>query len=102
MPYHKKNIPVALKKEVWIHTNGENFKAKCYVKWCTTTITPFTFECGHNIPESKGGSTIINNLFPICSSCNKSMGNRYSITEFSENFKKKNTSIGCFSCLHSK
>ena len=99
MPYHKKIIPIALKREVWIHTNGENFKAKCYVKWCSNIITPFTFETGHDIPESKGGKTIITNLYPICSSCNKSMGNRYTIAEFSENFKQNEKQPGCFSCL---
>ena len=92
------NIPLALKQNVWIKHVGSNFKGKCYVKWCNNTLTPFTFEAGHNIPYSKGGETSIDNLFPICSTCNKSMGNRYTIEEFSDKFKDRGTHWfwGCF------
>jgi len=74
------------------------------VSWCQNTITPFTFQCGHNIPESKGGETDISNLRPICANCNLSMGDEFSIDEFSRlsrpsphlfecfRFKDKNTS----------
>jgi hypothetical protein len=40
------------------------------------------FHCGHNIPESKGGITVLENLLPICSSCNLSMSNNYTIQEW--------------------
>lgn len=50
-------------------------------------MTPFNFEAGHVIPESKGGKTHIENLLPICSTCNKSMGNRFTIHEFSKKFE---------------
>ena len=53
-------------------------------------MTPFNFEAGHIIPESKGGSTHIENLLPICSPCNKSMGNRFTIHEFSKKFQPQN------------
>ena len=82
----KAAIPRALKNEVWITYVGKAFDAKCNVSWCTTTITPFTFEAGHNIPESKGGATTIANLRPICSQCNKSMGCTFTIDEFSAKF----------------
>jgi 5-methylcytosine-specific restriction endonuclease McrA len=85
----KKKIPIALKREVWIKAYGEVFKGKCSVKWCNTLLNPFIFEAGHNLPESKGGLTTIDNLLPICSSCNKSMGNRYTIDDFSDKFKDK-------------
>jgi 5-methylcytosine-specific restriction endonuclease McrA len=88
-------IPLALKQNVWLKTNGQKFKGRCYVKWCNNRLTPFTFEAGHNIPFSKGGKTTIDNLFPICSTCNKSMGNRFTIEEFSEQFKEQH-SFGCF------
>ena len=80
-------IPVSLKQNVWVKYNGEVFDAKCYVVWCKNKTTPFNFETGHDVPSSKGGSTTIDNLRPICGSCNKSMGNRYTIQEFSEAFK---------------
>ena len=43
------------------------------------------WECGHIKPESKGGTLSLNNLKPICSTCNKCMGNM----PFNE-FKKNN------------
>jgi len=79
----KKTIPAALRQQVWLKVNGENFNAKCYISWCKNIITPFKYEVGHNIPESKGGNLDIDNLFPICGSCNRSMSNNYTIDEFS-------------------
>jgi 5-methylcytosine-specific restriction endonuclease McrA len=76
-------IPKAIREQTWIRFNGENYKAKCHIAWCTNIINPFTFEVGHNMPHSKGGSTEISNLRPICSRCNKSMGDKYTIDEFS-------------------
>jgi len=81
-PVRKAKIPKALREQVWRTVLGDTFSAKCIVKWCTNTITVFDFEVGHNIPESKGGSLNIANLRPICSRCNKSMGNRYTIDEW--------------------
>lgn len=86
--YRKKKIPASLRQTVWITYNGEVFRAKCHVSWCRNTITPFTFEVGHNKPESRGGMTTIENLLPICSSCNRSMGNTYTITEYCERFSQ--------------
>lgn len=82
----KQRIPASLRQSVWLQWIGNKFIAKCFVKWCRCKITPFTFEAGHNIPESKGGETNIENLRPICASCNKSMGNRYTITEYSKKY----------------
>lgn len=79
----KRKIPTALRQQVWITYCGKKFEYKCIVKWCSNIMTPFTFEVGHNVPESKGGSSELDNLKPICSSCNKSMGNTYTIDEFS-------------------
>lgn len=84
--YIKQNIPVSLKNTVWVHYNGKVFETKCFITWCENTITVFSFEAGHDIPESKGGSTTLDNLKPICSCCNKSMGNRYTIKEWCEMF----------------
>lgn len=78
----KAPIPTALREAVWIHHMGRSFEGKCRVPWCPNTITAFEFQCGHNIPESKGGPTKIENLVPICSRCNLSMGDRYTITEW--------------------
>ena len=85
----KQHIPAALKQAIWNKYNGVLFEAKCHVSWCKNIITPFTFEAGHNIPESKGGPTSIDNLIPICHACNRSMGDRFTIDEFSELFGQK-------------
>ena len=80
----KKTIPGALREQVWLLYCGDRlFKHKGLVTWCENIMTPFSFEVGHNIPESKGGPTDINNLRPICSKCNRSMGDDYTIDEFS-------------------
>lgn len=84
--YMKEKIPASLRQMVWITYNDEVFRSKCHVTWCKNTITPFTFEVGHNKPESKGGKTVLENLLPICAQCNRSMGNKYTITEYCEKF----------------
>lgn len=84
--YKKKKIPKALAEQVWITRMGHKFDGKCRVKWCRNRVTVFDFECGHNIPESKGGKTTLDNLFPICARCNRSMGDRYSIDEWNAKF----------------
>lgn len=80
----KNSIPKKLREEVWKHYNGETFKSACNVSWCTNIIDVFNYHVGHDIPESKGGSLDIINLKPICSSCNLSMGNRFSITDWNQ------------------
>jgi 5-methylcytosine-specific restriction endonuclease McrA len=91
-PYRKKSIPAAVRQQVWLTYVGEHFKSKCKVRWCRNTITVFQFDCGHNVPESRGGTTTIDNLLPICSNCNGSMREHYTIDEWSAAFapKKKN------------
>ena len=82
-------IPKAVREQVWITHIGTKFQTKCHVKWCKNQINVFNFHCGHNIPESKGGPTSINNLLPICANCNLSMKDKYTIQEWSENYKTK-------------
>ena len=79
----KLHIPGAIREACWIAYNGKKFECKCHVKWCNNVITPFSYQVGHNVPESKGGDLEISNLRPICTKCNLSMGNRYTIDEFS-------------------
>ena len=77
-------IPKALREQVWIKYFGKKYKHKCYIFWCKNDISVFDFQVGHNIPESKNGATVIENLRPICSRCNLSMSNNYSIDEWNE------------------
>jgi len=71
--YKKKLIPKSLRIKVWNTYIGEDIgKIKCLC--CNTIdITQSIFECGHIIAEAKGGETSLENLRPICSTCNKSM-----------------------------
>ena len=80
--YRKKNIPKAFREQVWKRYNGDIYEANCYVEWCHNSINTFNFHVGHDIPESKGGEMSIENLRPICSNCNLSMGNRFTIREW--------------------
>lgn len=83
----KAQIPKALREQVWLKTMGKSFDSKCPVQWCTNTITVFDFQCGHNIPESKGGRTTLDNLVPLCGRCNISMGDRHTIDEWNAKFR---------------
>ena len=82
----KQRIPRALREQVWMRHNKNKFIVKCPIKWCRNRITCFNFQTGHNIPESKGGKTVISNLKPICAKCNLSMSNNYTINKFSKLF----------------
>ena len=96
----KVKIPAALREQVWIHTYGDKyFLQKCSVTWCKTMISPFSFHMGHNVPESKGGATDLNNLQPICARCNLSMGSQYTIDEFSKLSNPAENPWNCFRCL---
>lgn len=93
----KVKIPRALREQVWLlHCGDKLFKHKCLVTWCENTMTPFQFEVGHNIPESKGGTIDLDNLRPICGKCNKSMGDRYTIEEFGDISRRTSRLFECF------
>lgn len=83
--YTKKKIPSALRQQAWIKQFGIP-EYKCPVTWCQNKITPFSFDAGHNIPESKGGKTSIENLIPVCRGCNLGMGDRYTIEEWNAKY----------------
>lgn len=79
----KQKIPAAFREQIWFRDYGRSFEGKCPTRWCTNIINVFDFQCGHNIPESKGGPTVPDNLIPICARCNMSMGDRFTFTEWS-------------------
>ena len=55
---------------------------------CNSEIDSKHFECGHVIPISKGGPDTIENLRPICSLCNRSMGSK-NMGEFMKKYLNK-------------
>lgn len=78
----RKYIPKKIREQVWTTNIGLSFQSKCNVDWCSNIINVFDYHIGHNIPHSKGGSINLSNLKPICSRCNLSMSNNYTIVEW--------------------
>jgi len=78
----KKSIPKVVKDLSWNKWIGEDVaRAKCMC--CgVNEIKMSSFHCGHIIAEANGGKLSIDNLKPICSACNLSMG-----TENMDDFK---------------
>jgi 5-methylcytosine-specific restriction endonuclease McrA len=72
----KKTIPPSLKLKVWNKYVGEEIgKTKCLC--CKLQdIYQASFSCGHIISENNGGLLNVDNLKPICASCNSSMGTK--------------------------
>ncbi len=72
----KETIPASLKCSVWdTYIGKEKGEGNCYC--CRRkNIRQNEFQAGHVIPEHHGGPTTLDNLRPICASCNQSMGTR--------------------------
>jgi hypothetical protein len=71
---NKTIIPTRIRQSVWIKFVGDKLTSLCYC--CgINAISSFNFEAGHIVARSKQGSNTIDNLRPICCSCNKSMHN---------------------------
>jgi 5-methylcytosine-specific restriction endonuclease McrA len=90
--YKKKSIPLVLKRRLWDKYFGEkNGIATC--PCCKMTqISTFSFHCGHIVSERNGGALVLDNLIPICQSCNSSMGTK-SYNEFCESIGISNDII---------
>ena len=97
--HRKAKIPKAVREQVWLTHMGYVFEGKCKVSWCCNRVNVFDFQCGHNIPESKGGPTNVGNLIPICARCNNSMGNQYTIDEWNKKFAPPAPWYRRFICL---
>jgi 5-methylcytosine-specific restriction endonuclease McrA len=89
-PYPKSNekpkrtpCPKAVKEAVWKIFFGNSMVGNCYV--CGADITFTNFELGHNKPHTKGGKWVVENLRPLCRTCNRSIGDKMTV----EAFKKK-------------
>ncbi len=70
------SVPAALRSMVWKKYISDIYrKGKCFC--CRNSeIEESDFECGHVISKHHGGPTSLENLRPICSHCNRSMGTR--------------------------
>jgi hypothetical protein len=72
----KSKISPKFRMMVWEKYIGlDKGTAKC--KCCEVEmISQFNFQCGHIISEANGGKIVLDNLMPICFSCNNSMGKK--------------------------
>ena len=70
------NSSPALKIKVWNKHIGEKVgKTKC-ICCKLKDIYQASFSCGHIVSEFNGGELKLDNLIPICTSCNSSMGTK--------------------------
>lgn len=81
----KVSIPKTLRINVWNKYIGEEIGRSLCLCCEKKYIVQSNFECGHIIAESNGGMTIVDNLLPICSICNKSMKN-LNLIEFKKRY----------------
>ena len=87
----KQKIPPMKKQEVWNYWNNNLNESTCFC--CRQTIIySNSYHCGHIIAESKNGLMNVNNLRPICQSCNSSMGNK-NMRDYMKEFYPDNLSI---------
>lgn len=77
----KKKIPCALRNQVWAAfyeaqpSAAKTAKGEVPCPCCKQElISQGKFECGHRQSEKHGGSLSTDNLIPLCTSCNRSMG----------------------------
>jgi HNH endonuclease len=73
--YKKKAVPKSVRSISWRKYMGHVLDAPCYC--CKTTmISGDSFHAGHVIAEKNGGKATVENIRPICATCNLSMGTR--------------------------
>lgn len=82
----RKPIPAKVRQMTWRKYIGDTMDGKC---WCCNDVISFEqWHVGHVIPVSKGGPDIVDNLRPLCQSCNLSMSNT-PIPEFISTYNMK-------------
>lgn len=73
----KDKISAGMKSDVWEQYIGRVYDAKCFCcDYRDISCRSDGFEAGHVIAEARGGPTVLENLRPICSSCNMRMGTK--------------------------
>jgi 5-methylcytosine-specific restriction endonuclease McrA len=52
---------------------GTKIRTDCIISDCKNMIEKNDYQAGHIVSEFNGGSTTLDNLYPICSTCNQRM-----------------------------
>lgn len=76
---NKQKIPSKLRENLWRHIYGEKNIEECPISFCNNILDNLKkngWDAGHIISEYNGGKLILDNLKPICKSCNCSMGSK--------------------------
>jgi hypothetical protein len=91
--YKKKHISSVLRAQTWDKYIGKETLGICMC--CNINEIVIigngdieVFEAGHIIAESKGGPTTLENLRPICKTCNRQMGTKNMIEFQKERYPK--------------
>ena len=84
----RKSIPKPLKQQLWDKYFGkEKGVAKC--SCCNhNEIRQDSFHAGHIVSVKNGGNNTLDNLKPICQTCNSSMKTKNMNDFINENFQK--------------
>lgn len=85
----KKAIPKIIRNGVWNKYVGKERGCGDCLVCGETKIYQSVFTAGHVISEYNGGKIVIENLRPICSTCNLSMGTR-NMADFVEEYFPQN------------
>lgn len=80
-----RKVPPQLRRLVWetYMIDSKSAYGPCTV--CSNEIHILSFECGHVISHANGGELTLENLRPVCGSCNKSMG-KMDLWEYKERY----------------
>tara|TARA_B100001121_G_scaffold301346_1_gene312355 strand:- start:341 stop:1447 length:1107 start_codon:yes stop_codon:yes gene_type:complete len=74
----RKKIPQSVRNKVWKAEFGTAQSGVCPITGCDKLLhmkgTDFPWHCGHKISAAKEGPDTVDNLRPICPSCNFDMG----------------------------
>ncbi len=73
-PKYKHKLNSVLRFAVWNNIIGSKVAAHKCLCCNNNEISQQNFQCGHVVSRHNGGEDIIDNLVPICGSCNSSMG----------------------------
>lgn len=91
--FKRKSIPKAVKDKVWdTYVGRHKGTGPCYS--CQGEIDSKKFDCGHIVAAARGGENIVENMRPVCGTCNRSMGTQ-NMDEFRSLYFKKRRSRWC-------
>lgn len=71
---NRKKFTKGERERIWRKYCPDNHSMDGHCYCCNGKITFVNFEVGHIVAVSKGGSNSMENLKPICSTCNRDMG----------------------------